>query len=137
MRLFQNFRLRLIDPWLPISFTVLMMVFVAPFPGLISKAAKMFIPTNILFGVVSLIGTYLQRYIEVYPSLYGVPATGAPFGWQELGMLAFYLGLWVTCYTQFFEAFPRLRITWMTSKYRDEMQIPVDVRTMEPLPAHE
>jgi hypothetical protein len=28
-------------------------------------------------------------------------------------------------------------LSWMTSKYRDEMQIPVDIRTMEPLPAHE
>ena len=131
------FRLRLIDPWLPVSFTVLMLVFVVPFPGLISKAAKMFIPTNILFAIVSLLGTYLQRYIEVYPSLFGVPTGGVPFGWQELGMAALYFGIWITCYTQFFEAFPRLRISWMTSKYRDEVQIPVDVRTMEPLPAHE
>jgi hypothetical protein len=25
----------------------------------------------------------------------------------------------------------------MTSPYRDEVQVPVDARTMEPLPAHE
>ena len=104
------FRLRLIDPWLTISFTVLMCAFVVPFPGLISKAAKMYIPTNILFGVVSLIGTYLQRYIEVYPSLYGIPES-APFGWQEIGMFALYFGLWVTSYVQFFEAFPRVFVS--------------------------
>jgi hypothetical protein len=131
------FRLRLISPWLPVSFSVLMLTFVAPFPGLISKAAKMFLPTYIIFACASLIGTYLQRYIEVYPSLFGVPADGVPFGWQELGVTAMYLGIWITCYTQFFAAFPRLRLSWMTSKYRDEMQIPVDIRTMEPLPAHE
>jgi hypothetical protein len=35
------------------------------------------------------------------------------------------------------DAFPKMRVFMMTSKYRDEVQVPVDPRTMEPLPAHE
>jgi hypothetical protein len=35
------------------------------------------------------------------------------------------------------DAFPRVRVLLMTSPYRDEVQVPVDPRTMEPLPAHE
>jgi hypothetical protein len=130
------FRLRLIDPWLPLTFSVLWLVFLAPFPGLVSKAAKMYTPTFVLFACISLLGTWLTRYIEVYPSVYGIPDS-IPFGWQELGGLALVLGLFITAYTAFFDAFPRLRVVWMSSRYRDEVQIPVDARTMEPLPAHE
>jgi hypothetical protein len=32
---------------------------------------------------------------------------------------------------------PKFRVFLMTSPYRDEVQVPVDARTMEPLPAHE
>jgi hypothetical protein len=34
-------------------------------------------------------------------------------------------------------AFPRMRVFMLTSKYRDEIQVPCDPKTMEPLPAHE
>jgi hypothetical protein len=30
-----------------------------------------------------------------------------------------------------------MRVVLMTSPHRDEVQVPVDPRTMEPLPAHE
>lgn len=130
------FRLRLIDPWLPLGFSVIWLVFLAPFPGLVSKAAKMYTPTFVLFACISLFGTWLTRYIEVYPSVLGIPES-IPFGWQEIGALALVLGLFITSYSAFMDAFPKLRITWMSSKHRDEVQIPVDVRTMEPLPAHE
>jgi hypothetical protein len=130
------FRLRLIDPWLPTTLATAILVFGCGFFGLISKAAKMFTPTYVMFAIGSLLGTYLQRYTEVYPSLYGIPS-GIVFGWQEIGVLCFYMGVFITAYTQFFSAFPRLRITYMSSPHRDEVQIPVDARTMEPLPAHE
>jgi hypothetical protein len=35
------------------------------------------------------------------------------------------------------DAFPKFRVFLLTSQYRDEVQIPVDPHTMEPLPAHE
>jgi hypothetical protein len=37
----------------------------------------------------------------------------------------------------FMDAFPRMRVTLMTSPFRDEVQVPVNPETMEPLPAHE
>jgi hypothetical protein len=129
-------RLRLIHPWEPVTVAAAVMVFVLPFFGLISKAAKMFRPTHLLFAAVSLVGLWLIRYIEVYPAAYGV-APKLPFGIWELGVGALYLGLWGLCYTKFMDAFPRMRLTAMTSPYRDEIQVPVDPETMEPLPAHE
>ena len=129
-------RTRFVGPWKYVTVSLIFLVFVAPFFGLLSRTAKIFKPTMILFAVLSLVGTWLQRYAEVYPSLYGI-ADHLPFGLWEIGMLALYLGLWGTCYTAFMDAFPRMRHVLMTSPYRDEVQVPCDPETMEPLPAHE
>ncbi|HUF28823.1 MAG TPA: hypothetical protein VMM18_17715 [Gemmatimonadaceae bacterium] len=129
-------RLRLIDPWKAITLTMVFLVFVLPFFGLLSRAAKVWFPTMILFAVLSLAGTWLLRYIEVYPSLYHQSVV-APFGIWELGVLALCLGLWGVSYFAFMNAFPRMRVTLMTSPYRDQVQVPYDPKTLDPLPAHE
>ena len=65
----------------------------------------------------------------------GAPA--ATFGIWEIAIALGFLGLWGRCYLAFMNAFPRARVTLMTSPYRDEVQVPVDPETMQPLPAHE
>ena len=129
-------RLRLIEPWVHFSVSAVMMVFFAPFFGLLSRAAKVFRPTLALFTTISLAGMFLVRYLEVYPSLYGEAASN-PFGVYEIAIMLGYAGLWGLCYLAFMNAFPRMRVTLMTSPYRDEVQVPVNAETMEPLPAHE
>jgi hypothetical protein len=129
-------RLRLIAPWVGFSVTAVIFVFFVPFFGLLSRAAKVFRPTLALFTIVSLVGMWLVRYLEVYPSLYG-EAPALPFGLWEIGITLGFLGLWGTCYLAFANAFPRVRAVLMTSPYRDEVQVPVNPETMEPLPAHE
>jgi hypothetical protein len=129
-------RLRLISPWMPVTVTSAIMVFLIPFFGLLSRAAKLFRPTLVIFATISLVGMWLMRYIEVYPSTYGV-VDAIPFGIWEIGALLLYAGAWGWCYTMFMDAFPRMRVTLMTSHYRDEVQVPVNPATMEPLPAHE
>ena len=129
-------RLRLIQPYLPIGLSVVFLVFVIPFFGLVSRAAKVYLPTFIAFASASLIGFWLLRYLEVYPSIYGVTPT-LPLGIWELGITLGFLGIWGASYAAFMNAFPRMRVTLMTSPFRDEVQIPVNPETMEPLPAHE
>lgn len=129
-------RLRFISPWMHFGVTAVVLVFVAPFFGLLSKAAKVFRPTLALFTALSLIGMWLIRYLEVYPSLYGVIPEN-PFGLWEIAVTLGFIGIWGCCYLAFMNAFPRMRVTLMTSQYRDEVQVPVDAKTMEPLPAHE
>jgi uncharacterized membrane protein YiaA len=129
-------RLRLIEPWVGLTVSAVIMVFFAPFFGLLSRAAKVFHPTLALFTGISLVGMWLVRYLEVYPSLYGV-VPGTPFGLWEIGIALGYVGIWGLCYLAFMNAFPRVRVTLMTSPYRDEVQVPVNPETMEPLPAHE
>jgi hypothetical protein len=130
------FRLRAIAPWAALTTIVPVLAFVLPFFGLLSRAAKVFLPTMALFAWSSLIGTWLQRYGEVYPSLYGTPPQ-MPLGLPELGVLLLYIGVWGLSYFAFMDAFPKIRVFLNTSPYRDEVQIPVDPRTMEPLPATE
>ena len=130
-------RLRLIDPWVWLTVGSATMVFVLPFFGLLSRAAKVFKPTLLLFTLSSLVGMWIMRYIEVYPSAYGLTVTKAPFGIWEIGVLFLYAGIWGWCYINFMDAFPRMRVTLLTSPFRDEVQVPVNPETMEPLPAHE
>ena len=129
-------RLRLIGGWKAITVTAATLVFAFPFFGLMGRAAKVFLPTLAFFATASLTGMWLMRYIEVYPSAYGEVAR-APFGLWEIGVLFLYLGAWGWVYATFMDAFPRVRSTLLTSPYRDEVQVPVDPETMEPLPAHE
>ena len=128
--------LRLSPPWTWVTVGSVILVFFAPFFGLLSRAAKVYRPTLALFALSSLIGMWLMRYIEVYPSGYGV-VPSLPFGIWEIGVALLYLGAWGWCYTAFIDAFPRIRVTLSTSPYRDEVQVPVNPETMEPLPAHE
>ena len=130
-------RIRLLEPWVWTTVAAACMVFLIPFFGLLSRAAKVYRPTLILFTVISFVGMYLVRYLEVYPSLYNPVPTSMPFGFWEIGVTLGYIGLWGNCYLAFMNAFPRVRAVLMTSPYRDEVQVPVNPETMEPLPAHE
>jgi len=129
-------RLRLVAGWRIPTLTGVTLMFGLPFFGLLSRAAKVYLPTLVLFASSTVVGLWLHRYLEVYPSIYGV-VDNIPLGIWELGVTLGLLGIWAFCYLSFMDAFPRMRVLLMTSPYRDEVQIPVDPRTMEPLPAHE
>jgi hypothetical protein len=130
------YRLRLIGAWKQVTQLIPIFMFILPFFGLISKAAKVYLPTFVLFASCGIIGLWMHRYIEIYPSIYG-EVTNLPLGLYEFGVFAGLLGLWGYCYLAFMDAFPVMRVFMMTTRYRDEVQVPVNPRTMEPLPAHE
>jgi hypothetical protein len=131
------FRARLIDPWTPLTVAVPILTFVLPFFGLLGKYPKLFTPTMTFFGVSSLLGIWIHRYLEIYPVIYQQTVTSVPIGLWEIGIFLGYLGIWGYTYLSFMDAFPRMRVFLMTSPYRDEVQVPCDPKTMEPLPAHE
>jgi len=103
----------------------------------VSVKAKTNSVSMIFFATCSTLGLWFSRYTEVYPSIYGTRVTHAPLGFWELGVTAGFLGLFAWSYAQFMDAFPKVQVFKMTSPYRDEVQVPVDPETMEPLPAHE
>ncbi len=127
----------LIAPWTSLTVAVGLLMFVLPFFGLLGRFPKIFTPTMALFAVGSLVGNWLHRYLEIYPTLYLQTRPTVPIGVWEIGIFLGYLGIWGYCYLSFMDAFPRMRVFMMTSLYRDEVQVPVDPKTMEPLPAHE
>lgn len=131
------FTLRLSGAWKLTTMAAAVLTFVVPFFGLLSVKAKLYSPTMILFAAASFIGLWFSRYTEIYPSIYGTRVEHAPLGFWELGIFAGFLGLFVWSYAQFMDAFPKAQVFKMTSPYRDEVQVPVNPDTMEPLPAHE
>jgi hypothetical protein len=131
------FRARLIEPWTSVTVAVAILTFVLPFFGLLGKRPKIFTPTMAFFATTSLLGIWLHRYLEIYPIIYQQTVTTVPIGLWEVGIFLGYLGVWGYTYLSFMDAFPRMRVFLMTSKYRDEVQVPCDPKTMEPLPAHE
>jgi hypothetical protein len=130
------FHLRLTGVWKTLMVSSATMVFVLPFFGLLGRHPKVTRSWMTLFALSSLIGMWIIRYMEVYPSLFG-PMPTLPFGFWELGIFALYAGLWGWSYISFMDAFPRMRVTLISSPHRDEVQVPVNPETMEPLPAHE
>ncbi|MGZ3468322.1 MAG: hypothetical protein ACXU91_16415, partial [Gemmatimonadaceae bacterium] len=116
-------RLRLIAGWRIPTLTGVTLMFGLPFFGLLSRAAKVYLPTLVLFASSTVLGLWLHRYLEVYPSIYGV-VDNIPLGIWELGVTLGLLGIWGFCYLSFMDAFPRMRVLLMTSPYRDEVQIP-------------
>ena len=129
-------RLRLLQPWIGITTAVFVMMFIVPFFGIMGKKPKLWAPWMIFVALTSTLGLWLHRYGATYPSMYG-EIDHLPFGVWEIGLGLGCLGLWGLCYAAFMDAVPRLRVTLMSSPYRDEVQVPVDPKTMEPLPAHE
>jgi hypothetical protein len=89
------------------------------------EGAKSYTPTMTLFALCSIVGLWLQRYVEIYPSIYAAgsaegaggttagaaaatrAAFSAPFGLYEVVVTLGFLGLWGLCYLAFMNAFPR------------------------------
>jgi hypothetical protein len=130
------FTLRLTGAWKNWTVATALLTFAVPFFGLLSVKAKTYSPVMFFFAASSFIGLWIARYVEVYPSVYGVDGAGR-FGLWEVGLFVGFLGAWGFCYSSFMDAFPKFRVFLLTSPFRDEVQVPVDPKTMEPLPAHE
>ncbi|MDQ8154379.1 MAG: hypothetical protein P3B98_06915 [Gemmatimonadota bacterium] len=132
------FTLRLTGAWKDVTVGVAVLTFALPFFGLLSVKAKTWAPTMTFFAACSFVGLWLARYTEVYPSIYGPhPVGDLPLGKWELALFVGFLGAFGWLYTQFMDGFPKMRVFLMTSPFRDEVQVPCDPKTMEPLPAHE
>lgn len=91
--------------WRPVSITVLLMVFLIPFWGLIWVKSKITPFTFTLFAAISFLGIWFERYLLVQPSLteHG-PALGLP----EFGITIGFLGLFLFAYGMFARTFPML-----------------------------
>ncbi len=97
---------RLYGAWRPVGIAVFSLVFLIPFVGLLGVKPKKYSPTLVGFALVSLVGIWLERYLEVVPSVnHGAgPAIGVP----EIGTALFFLGLFLLAWAWFAARYPIL-----------------------------
>jgi len=90
---------RLSGAWRPIGIAVFFLIFLIPFIGLLGEKPKKFAPTMVGFAIVSLSGIWLERYLEIVPSInHGAgPALGIP----EVGTTLFFGGLFFLSWAWF------------------------------------
>lgn len=84
---------RLIGPWKPVGEAVFLLVFLVPFIGLLGVRPKKYGPTLAAFALVSLVGIWLERYLEIVPSVNG--GAGPAIGLPELGTTLLFGGLFI------------------------------------------
>ncbi len=97
---------RLIGPWKPIGVAVFFLVFVVPFIGLLGVKPKKYPPTLIAFSLVSLVGIWLERYLEIVPSING--GVGPAIGLPETASTLLFGGLFLLSYGWFAARYPML-----------------------------
>jgi hypothetical protein len=95
---------RLVGAWRPVGIAVFLLVFLIPFIGLLGEKPKKFTPTMFGFAIVSLAGIWLERYLEIVPSInHGAgPAIGLP----EAGAALFFGGLFFLSWGLFAARYP-------------------------------
>jgi hypothetical protein len=97
---------RLWGAWRPIGTAVFLLVFVIPFIGLLGVKPKRDPRTMTAFAVISLVGIWLERYLEVVPSINN--GAGPAIGLPELGVTALFAGLYLLAIAWFAGRFPML-----------------------------
>ena len=97
---------RLIGPWKPVGVAVFLLVFLTPFIGLLGVRPKKHAPTFVALALVSLTGIWLERYLEIVPSINGgaAPAFGVP----EIGVTLLFAGLFLLSFGWFGARYPML-----------------------------
>jgi Polysulphide reductase, NrfD len=93
---------RMFGKWQPVGWLVLFAVFLIPFWGLIWVKSKITPATFTLFALISLLGMWAERYLQVQPSLSEAPVLGLP----EIGVSVGFLGLFLLAYGAFARTFP-------------------------------
>jgi hypothetical protein len=93
---------RMWGAWQPVAILVLVLVFIVPFWGLIWVKAKVTPLTFTLLAAVSVFGMWLERYLQIQPSLVDAPHMGLP----EIGISLGFLGLFLLAHGIFARMFP-------------------------------
>jgi hypothetical protein len=95
---------RLWGGWRAIGTAVFLLVFVTPFIGLLGARPKKYPPTFALFSLVSLVGLWLERYLEIVPSVNN--GHGPAISMPELGAAVMLLGVFLLAYGAFARKYP-------------------------------
>ncbi len=100
------FVLRFSEPFGVITAATVIMVFLLPFFGLLTRAPKMVPQVLAFFAAVILVGHWLERYLLIYPSLWEQDTL--PLGLPEIGIALGFGGLFLASYLWYLTRFPLL-----------------------------
>ncbi|OPY75447.1 MAG: hypothetical protein A4E65_03569 [Syntrophorhabdus sp. PtaU1.Bin153] len=98
-----------LSPWEPLAWTVLFMTFVVPFLILLSRRAKLKRPVMICLSLVIMVGMWLEKFVEVAPSLW--TGKNIPLGFTEACVTAGFLGVVGLCLTEFLKRVPLMPVS--------------------------
>jgi hypothetical protein len=118
-------------PFQPFMAVVFTCIFILPFFGLMGVTPKRKPQILVTFATIVAVGLWLERYILVYPALY-FGLRKAPFGWQEVGVAFFFLGLVLLAITAFQRRFPNYQIWQPMSEIELLGVAPIDAQVTEP-----
>jgi hypothetical protein len=93
-------------PYGPIASSAVILIFVLPFFGLLTRPPKKVPAVLGFFCILVLVGEWLQRYLEVYPPLERTPTL--PMGFAEIGIGIGFLGLFLAAYLWYLRRIPVL-----------------------------
>ncbi|HEX6925716.1 MAG TPA: hypothetical protein VF167_09800 [Longimicrobiaceae bacterium] len=94
------------EPFGPLSAAVVILVFVMPLLGLLTRAPKMVPQVLVFFALSILVGLWIERFLLVYPSLWEEETL--PLGIPEIGIGLGFFGLFVAAYTWYLTRVPVL-----------------------------
>jgi len=97
---------RFSEPFGVISAAVLILVFILPFFGLLTRPPKKVPMILAFFAGLVLFGHWLERFLLVVPSIW--ESAELPLGLPEFGIGLGFLGLFLTAYLWFVRTFPML-----------------------------
>ena len=100
---------RLQAPYLAIAFLAFLGLFLIPFIGLLGAAPKKKPAILSTFGIVILVGLWIERYVLIYPSFYH-ELDSAVFGWQEIGAALPFAALFIGSIVFFATRFPIVQL---------------------------
>jgi uncharacterized membrane protein YkgB len=97
---------RFVDPFGPFVRVVVVLVFILPFFGLLTRPPKMVPGVLAFFAGLILLGHWFERFMLIIPSLWN--HEGFPLGLTEVGMGLGFAGLFLLAYTWYARTFPLL-----------------------------
>src|SRR2546430_2306740 len=93
-------------PWKPVGVAVFLLVFVVPFVGLLGVRPKKYPPALVTLALVTLTGIWLERYLEIVPSIND--GAGPAIGLPEVGVTLLFGGLFLLSFGWFGARYPML-----------------------------
>jgi hypothetical protein len=99
---------RFTEPFTPVAQAVVILVFVIPFFGLLTRPPKQVPAILAGFAGLILLGHWLERYLLIVPSLWESEEHGLPLGLLEVGIGLGFAGLFLAAYLWYARSFPLL-----------------------------